>query len=80
MSQLSAVMVHVRQVRVAGADAIVAQGMDAGGHGSSVAPLMTLLPDVVDLVESVACEAQSEAPTPVLAAGLPRPCHLCITA
>lgn len=53
-----------------GADAIVAQGIEAGGHGSSVAPLMTLLPDVVDLMQAIACEAQAGAPTPVLAAGV----------
>ena len=55
----------------AGADAIVAQGLDAGGHGSSVAPLMTLLPDVVDLMRDIAHEGQKDAPVPVLAAGHP---------
>lgn len=54
--------------------------MDAGGHGASVAPLMTLLPDVVDLTEAIAREAETEAPTPVLAAGEPYPLRLCATA
>ena len=43
----------------------------AGGHGASVAPLMTLLPDVVDLMSAIAHESGTETPTPVLAAGAP---------
>jgi len=47
-----------RAARAAGADIIVAQGTEAGGHGASRATL-PLVPAVVDAV----------APTPVLAAG-----------
>lgn len=47
-----------RQAIRAGADAIVAQGNEAGGHTGSMAAL-PLVPQIVDLV----------APTPVLAAG-----------
>jgi nitronate monooxygenase len=49
---------QAREAVEAGADVIVAQGTEAGGHGQSI-PLLTLLPAVVD-----AC-----AGTPVVAAG-----------
>jgi nitronate monooxygenase len=49
---------QARQATQAGADVIVAQGAEAGGHGMS-APLFSLLPQVVD-----ACPQ-----TPVVAAG-----------
>lgn len=45
--------------RDAGADVVVAQGAEAGGHGRAGRSLMALLPAVVDAV----------APTPVAAAG-----------
>jgi nitronate monooxygenase len=41
---------HARQALDAGADLIVAQGGEAGGHGMSVRSTFTLVPDVVDLV------------------------------
>jgi nitronate monooxygenase len=47
----------------AGADIIVAQGGEAGGHGMSVRSTFTLVPDVVDFV------AQRSPETLVLAAG-----------
>jgi nitronate monooxygenase len=50
---------EARQARSLGADVIVAQGSEAGGHGSTGRSLFTLLPAVVDAV----------APVPVLAAG-----------
>jgi NAD(P)H-dependent flavin oxidoreductase YrpB (nitropropane dioxygenase family) len=43
---------------LAGADAVVAQGMEAGGHNRSVAGTMTLIPAVADVVD-----------VPVIAAG-----------
>jgi NAD(P)H-dependent flavin oxidoreductase YrpB (nitropropane dioxygenase family) len=49
---------HARDHVAAGADVIVAQGTEAGGHTGQIAT-MVLVPDVVDAV----------APTPVLAAG-----------
>jgi nitronate monooxygenase len=49
---------QAREAMEAGADAIVAQGTEAGGHGQSE-PLLTLLPQVVD-----ACPD-----TPIVAAG-----------
>ncbi len=49
---------QARQARQAGADVIVAQGTEAGGHGMS-APLFTLLPQVVDACPDI----------PVVAAG-----------
>src|SRR5579863_10210936 len=49
---------QARQAMQAGADVIVAQGTEAGGHGMS-APLFTLLPQVVDACPDV----------PVVAAG-----------
>ncbi|MGH3620674.1 MAG: nitronate monooxygenase, partial [Sciscionella sp.] len=49
---------EARQARHAGADVIVAQGTEAGGHGGR-RTLLSLLPAVLDAV----------APTPVLAAG-----------
>ena len=48
-----------RQALAAGADVLVAQGTEAGGHGGSRS-LMTLLPEVVDVAGSA---------TPVVAAG-----------
>src|SRR5690242_19971271 len=49
---------QAREASEAGADVIVAQGTEAGGHGQSE-PLITLLPQVVD-----ACPD-----TPIVAAG-----------
>ena len=49
---------HAREAVRAGADVIVAQGTEAGGHGQSE-PLFTLLPQVVDACPDV----------PVVAAG-----------
>ncbi len=49
---------HARKAADAGADVIVAQGTEAGGHGMSE-PLFTLLPQVVDVCPN----------TPVVAAG-----------
>jgi nitronate monooxygenase len=46
-----------------GADVLVAQGREAGGHGHGVRSTMTLVPEVVDLV------AAHGRATPVLAAG-----------
>jgi nitronate monooxygenase len=54
---------HARQALDAGADIIVAQGGEAGGHGMSVRSTFTLVPDVVDLV------AEHSPDTLVLAAG-----------
>ncbi len=50
--------VHATRHQAAGADLIVAQGTEAGGHTGEIAT-MVLVPEVVDAV----------APTPVLAAG-----------
>ena len=50
---------EARRAAAAGADVIVAQGQESGGHGRDNAPLADLLPAVVDAV----------APVPVLAAG-----------
>ena len=55
---------------VLGADAVVAQGDEAGGHGASGASLMTLLPELVDRVAADAAgRAGAQRPVPVLAAG-----------
>ena len=47
------------QARSAGADILVAQGTEAGGHGSTIRSTLPLVPSVVDAV----------SPMPVLAAG-----------
>lgn len=52
-------MAQAKEAKELGADVIVAQGTEAGGHGSTSRALFPLLPAVVDAV----------APTPVLAAG-----------
>ena len=54
---------HARQALDAGADVIVAQGGEAGGHGMTVRSTFTLVPDVVDLV------AERSPETLVVAAG-----------
>ncbi|OBK17363.1 NAD(P)H-dependent flavin oxidoreductase [Mycobacterium asiaticum] len=54
---------QARAALAAGADIVVAQGGEAGGHGMSVRSTFTLVPDVVDLV------AASSPETLVLAAG-----------
>jgi nitronate monooxygenase len=54
---------HARQALDAGADLIVAQGGEAGGHGMSVRSTFTLVPQVVDLV------AERSPETLVVAAG-----------
>ncbi len=41
---------HARRALDAGADLIVAQGGEAGGHGMTIRSTFTLVPDVVDLV------------------------------
>jgi NAD(P)H-dependent flavin oxidoreductase YrpB (nitropropane dioxygenase family) len=58
VAALAGTTAHARQHVAAGADLIVAQGTEAGGHTGQVAT-MVLVPDVVDAV----------APVPVLAAG-----------
>ncbi|OBH35806.1 oxidoreductase [Mycobacterium sp. E342] len=54
---------HARRALDAGADIVVAQGGEAGGHGMTVRSTFTLVPDVADLV------AERAPGTPVLAAG-----------
>ncbi len=54
---------QARRALDAGADIIVAQGGEAGGHGMSVRSTFTLVPEVVDLV------AERAAATLVVAAG-----------
>lgn len=48
-----------REAVAAGADAIIAQGSEAGGHSRSTSGLISLLPAIVDAI----------APVPVIAAG-----------
>lgn len=52
-------LAEARKAKAFGADVIVAQSTEAGGHGTTGRTLFTLLPAVVDAV----------APTPVIAAG-----------
>ncbi|OBH01900.1 MULTISPECIES: nitronate monooxygenase family protein [unclassified Mycobacterium] len=54
---------HARQALDAGAEIIVAQGGEAGGHGMTARSTFTLVPDVVDLV------ADRSPQTLVVAAG-----------
>ncbi|OBF53086.1 oxidoreductase [Mycobacterium sp. 852002-53434_SCH5985345] len=54
---------HARQALDAGADVVMAQGGEAGGHGMTVRSTFTLVPDVVDLA------AERAPDTLVLAAG-----------
>ncbi|OJZ74100.1 oxidoreductase [Mycobacterium paraffinicum] len=54
---------HARRALDAGADVVVAQGGEAGGHGMTARSTFTLVPDVVDLV------AERSPGTPTLAAG-----------
>ncbi|MBY0441185.1 MAG: nitronate monooxygenase [Mycobacteriaceae bacterium] len=54
---------QARQALDSGADVLVAQGSEAGGHGMSARSTFTLVPEVVDLV------AQRSAQIPVVAAG-----------
>jgi nitronate monooxygenase len=54
---------HARRALDAGAEIVVAQGGEAGGHGMTVRSTFTLVPDVVDLA------AQRAPETLVLAAG-----------
>lgn len=54
---------HARRAMDAGAEVIVAQGGEAGGHGMTVRSTFTLVPDVVDLV------GERSPDTLVLAAG-----------
>jgi nitronate monooxygenase len=54
---------HARQALDAGAEILVAQGGEAGGHGMTVRSTFTLVPDVVDLA------AERAPDTLVLAAG-----------
>ena len=54
---------HAHQALDAGADILVAQGGEAGGHGMTVRSTFTLVPDVVDLA------AERSPETLVLAAG-----------
>jgi NAD(P)H-dependent flavin oxidoreductase YrpB (nitropropane dioxygenase family) len=58
VAALAGALEHAERHKAAGADLIVAQGTEAGGHTGQVAT-MVLVPEVVDAV----------APVPVLAAG-----------
>ena len=58
VAALAGTRVHAERHKTAGADIIVAQGTEAGGHTGEIST-MVLVPEVVDAV----------APTPVLAAG-----------
>ncbi len=58
VAALAGSLAHAERHHAAGADLIIAQGTEAGGHTGEVAT-MVLVPEVVDAV----------APTPVLAAG-----------
>jgi NAD(P)H-dependent flavin oxidoreductase YrpB (nitropropane dioxygenase family) len=58
VAALAGTRVHAERHKTAGADLIVAQGTEAGGHTGEIST-MVLVPEVVDAV----------APTPVLAAG-----------
>src|SRR5665213_2174217 len=58
VAALAGSVVHAERHKAAGADLIVAQGTEAGGHTGEIGT-MVLIPDVVDAV----------SPTPVLAAG-----------
>ena len=58
VAALAGTVEHARRHQDAGADLVVAQGTEAGGHTGQIAT-MVLVPEVVDAV----------APTPVLAAG-----------
>ena len=46
-------LAEAREAVALGADVIVAQGTEAGGHGKTRRTLFTLLPAVVDLARSV---------------------------
>ncbi|KAK9907469.1 hypothetical protein WJX75_004171 [Coccomyxa subellipsoidea] len=67
-------MIQVQSVQQAidavslGADAIVAQGTESGGHGASPTGTFCFLPEVVDAVAGIAAQTGA-APVPVLAAG-----------
>lgn len=54
---------QAEQALRAGADVLIAQGSEAGGHGFGARGTITLVPEIVDLV------ADHGAATPVLAAG-----------
>jgi NAD(P)H-dependent flavin oxidoreductase YrpB (nitropropane dioxygenase family) len=58
---------HARRQVEAGADLIVAQGGEAGGHTGEIST-MVLVPEVVDALSSLA-RLRHERPLPVLAAG-----------
>ncbi|QQS25420.1 MAG: nitronate monooxygenase [Actinomycetota bacterium] len=58
VAALAGTVVHAVRHQAAGADIVIAQGTEAGGHTGEIAT-MVLVPEVVDAV----------APTPVLAAG-----------
>lgn len=63
---------HLEQVEPAlkaGADVIVGQSSESGGHGASPASLLSFIPELVDHVETL-CQKLSIQPTvPVVAAG-----------
>ncbi|BBY53746.1 nitronate monooxygenase [Mycobacterium koreense] len=56
-------LAHAQRALQVGADVLVAQGSEAGGHGYGARSTMTLVPEVVDLVAARGLD------TPVLAAG-----------
>lgn len=59
--------VHAARHVAAGADLIIAQGTEAGGHTGEIGTLV-LVPEVVDAVAAT-CASQGREPIPVLAAG-----------
>ena len=59
---------QVAEVIQEGADAVVVQGNESGGHGASAASTLTFVPEAVDLVQQL-CKSMGRPPVPVIAAG-----------
>ncbi len=51
-----------------GADAVVVQGNESGGHGASAASTLSFVPEAVDLAQQLS-KSSGRPPVPVIAAG-----------
>ena len=61
-------MQQITDVVAEGADAIVVQGNESGGHGASPASTLSFVPEAVDHVQQL-CKSLNRPGVPVIAAG-----------
>ena len=59
---------QITEVVREGADAVIVQGNESGGHGASPASTLSFVPEAVDHVQQL-CSSMGRPPVPIIAAG-----------